>query len=142
DDDFSPGFRGELNLTPAGCQARGKCNLGEDIFFTDPWRAVWKAPARDASWTDDIESGTTDGASIPRRAGPLVGRPSDQDDPLAAVVHAHHCSRGNLVPSWRDTHRMLYDAMRALDAPLVKAKIMYSAVYLRGPKWVELVPGE
>src|SRR5690606_11635137 len=28
------------------------------------------------------------------------------------------------------------------NVPPVKAKIMYSAVYLGGPKWVELVPGQ
>jgi hypothetical protein len=37
---------------------------------------------------------------------------------------------------------MFYDALLALGVPMVKAKIMYAAVYLGGPKWTSLVLGE
>ena len=37
---------------------------------------------------------------------------------------------------------MFYDAMIDLGVETHKAKVMYYAVYLFGPKWVNLVPGE
>ena len=37
---------------------------------------------------------------------------------------------------------MFYEAMLALQASGLKAKVMYAAVYLGGPRWTHLVPGE
>lgn len=141
-DDVAMGFEGELELFPDGCREDGKCNLRSDVYFTDAWNVRWKVPARDTTWGDEIKSGTTDGASIPVWAQPLIGEPFDKEYLLAAALHDHYCYEENLVRGWRQTHRMFYDAMVTLGVPAFKAKLMYAAVYLGGPKWTELVPGE
>jgi len=46
------------------------------------------------------------------------------------------------VRGWRATHRVFYDALRALGVTASKAKLMYYAVYLGGPKWIEIIPGD
>ncbi|ESX02327.1 hypothetical protein X768_30620 [Mesorhizobium sp. LSJC265A00] len=136
------GFEGKLELFPEGCRDHGLCYLKNDIYFTDKSNVRWKAPARNAAWGAAVHSGSTDGASIPKWAQAVVGQPFDEQYLMAAALHDHYCYKENLVRPWRQTHRMFYDAMVALKVPAVKAKTMYAAVYLGGPKWVELVPGE
>ena len=123
-------FAGELVLEPEGCSASGTCKLKNDFRFTDGAAVVWAAAAGDE----------TDGASIPPLFQPLVGKPFEASFIKAAVIHDHYCKRR--VRSWRATHRVFYEGLVSQGVAKAKAKLMYYAVYLGGPKWVELVPGK
>lgn len=142
DDAVAPVIVGEMELYPDGCKAKGKCYLKNDITFTDPRGVRWRAGKWVEGSPETIETGTTDGASIPSWAQSIVGEPFKDEYLLAAVLHDHYCYKENHVRDWRETHRMFYDAMIALKVPDFKAKLMYAAVYLGGPKWTRLVPGE
>lgn len=103
------------------------------LSFTDGRNATWLAPS----------STLTDGASIPRIFIPIVGSPTDPAVINAAAVHDAHCGIGNEQGpefhsrTWEETHRMFYDALRVGGTPELKAKIMFAAVYLGGPRWDE-----
>ncbi|MER9503906.1 DUF1353 domain-containing protein [Mesorhizobium sp. M0579] len=135
-------FEGSLILLPKDCQKTDKriCRLGAPLRYTSPGgKLVWQAD----KWTDgNGESGTTDGASIPEWAQRIIGDPYDPSYLKAAIIHDHYCYLENHVRSWRDTDRMFYDALLDLHVAKAKAKIMYYAVYLGGPHWVDLVPGQ
>ena len=135
-------FEGNLVLLPPGCQHTPKhiCRLGEPLRYRSPdGKTVWQAD----KWEDgNLESGLTNGASIPIWAQPIIGKPYDESYLKAAVIHDHYCYEENRVRSWRDTHRMFYDALIDLNLNKTKAKIMYYAVYWGGPKWVKLAPGQ
>lgn len=135
-------FIGELVLFPEGCQSSpaGICKLGSELTYISSRNSlIWKTNA----WSSyEAQSGTTDGASIPKWAHWLIGRPYEGAYLKAAIIHDHYCYKENHVRSWRDTHLMFYDAMVDSGVPLTKAKVMYFAVYLAGPKWVRLVRGE
>ena len=139
---WSGKFKGELTLLPPGCKSSlaGICKLGSELTYESSRnKLVWKTNI----WTSDkAQSGTTDGASIPRWAQPIIGEPYNWKYLKAAVVHDHYCYEENQVRSWRDTHLMFYDAMIDLGVEYFRAKVMYFAVYFAGPKWVELVKGE
>ena len=141
-DASSAPIEGELDLYPEGCQYTDDeiCKLRSELTYTSPGNGlVWKTNV----WSsDDVKSGTTDGASIPKWARPIIGGPYDGHYLKAAIIHDHYCYNENHVRTWRDTHRMFYDAMRDSGVDAVKAKVMYFAVYFAGPKWVELVEGE
>jgi Protein of unknown function (DUF1353) len=122
-------FLGDLVLTPAGCESAGQCTLKNKLLFTDPTGIVWEAKA----------GLITDGASIPGIFQPFIGEPFDPAFIRAAVVHDHYCDRH--VRPWRQTHRVFYEGLVAQGVSSAKAKAMYFAVVLGGPKWVELIPG-
>lgn len=123
-------FIGQFELGPAGCEDTGKCTLTYDFKYRDPKGEEWQAAANN----------TTDGATIPDWAQPFIGRPFDKSYIKAAVIHDHYCVRH--VRTWRATHRVFYDALMESGLSVAKAKLMYYAVYLGGPKWVELIPGK
>lgn len=123
-------FEGDLRLMPPDCQATGACILENKLRFTDNARVVWEAKA----------GLKTDGASIPPFFQQLVGKPFNESFIKAAVIHDHYCDRR--VRPWRQTHRVFYEGLIDQGVPKVNAKIMYFAVYLGGPKWVELIPGK
>lgn len=122
-------FDGVLSLVPTGCQATGKCTLKNKLRFTDSAKVDWEAKA----------GLVTDGASIPTFFQPFVGQPFEDSFIKAAVIHDHYCDRH--VRPWRQTHRVFYEGLLDQGVPKAKAKVMYFAVYLGGPKWVELIPG-
>lgn len=124
------GFEGDLELTPEGCYRYGKCTLKNPLSFTDSKKLIWQANA----------GLLTDGASIPGVFQPFVGKPFDQSFIKAAVIHDHYCDRK--VRSWRQTHRVFYEGLIAEGVPESKAKTMYFAVLLGGPKWLKLLPGK
>ena len=139
---LSAPIAGDLDLYPEGCQSSpdGICKLGSELTYTS-WRNgyVWKTNA----WSSDkAQSGTTDGASIPGWLQPIIGDPYEAAYLKAAIIHDHYCFEENQVRTWRDTHLMFYDAMRDSGVSGTRAKVMYFAVYLAGPKWVRLVEGE
>lgn len=134
-------FAGDLKLLPVGCQQTDArtCRLGSLLTFKSSDGLVWQTDV----WKDgNGQSGTTDGASIPKWAQPVIGDAYDESFLKAAIVHDHYCYKENHVRSWRQTHRMFYDALIDLGISKIKAKTMYFAVYGFGPRWIDLVPGE
>ena len=141
---FCGEFTGDLVLYPKGCESTNAkiCKLGAMLTYKSSRGdkpLVWQTDV----WKDsEYESGTTDGASIPSWAQSLIGKPFDESYIKAAIVHDHYCYRENHVRTWQQTHLMFYDALIDLNISKVKAKTMYYAVYLGGPRWEEIVPGE
>ena len=123
-------FSGKFELAPPGCESTGQCMLTYDLLFKDPQGLEWQADAKNK----------TDGASIPTWAQPIVGKPFDSLFVKAAAIHDHYCDRH--VRTWRATHRVFYDALIGSGVDIAKAKVMYYAVYLGGPKWVKLIAGK
>ncbi len=83
----------------------------------------------------------TDGASIPGVFVPVIGNRLDSQHRDAAIVHDAYCSKDNegtelyQTEPWEDVHRMFYEALLVNGTNPIKAKIMYAAVYLGGPRW-------
>jgi Protein of unknown function (DUF1353) len=124
------GFSGSLVFTPKGCEKTGHCSLTYDLKYRDPNGIEWQADAKDK----------TDGASIPKWAQPIIGKPFDKRFTKAAAIHDHYCDRH--VRPWRQTHRVFYDALIDTGVSTAHAKIMYYGVYLGGPKWTTLIKGK
>jgi len=123
-------FEGDLVLEPVGCEETRKCTIKNSLRYTAPNNLVWEAK----------EGLVTDGASIPSWAQRFIGKPYDKSYIKAAVIHDHYCKRH--VRTWRSTHRVFYQMLRSSGVPVVKSKIMYYAVYIGGPKWINLVKPE
>ncbi|WP_371037280.1 MULTISPECIES: DUF1353 domain-containing protein [unclassified Rhodosalinus] len=107
--------------------------MAESLTFVDSGGKRWVAPR-----------GTlTDGASIPRVFVPIVGQPRSPEFVNAAAIHDAYCGIGNenlpqwRKDEWRSVHRMFYDALRASGTDEIRAKVMFAAVYLAGPRWGE-----
>lgn len=134
-------FTGELKLLPEGCQYTKdrKCQLGSMLTFKSPDGLVWQTDIWKAG---NLESGTTDGASIPKWAQPIIGDAYDPSFLKAAIIHDHYCYKENRVRPWLKTHRMFYYALIDLGIDKVKAKTMYFAVFTFGPHWRDVVDGE
>lgn len=105
--------------------------MANELQFVDSGKKTWIAP-----------KGTlTDGASIPKVFVPVVGSPTSREFVNAAAIHDAYCRVGNEdlaqyhSDTWQNVHRMFYDALRVGGTPPKKAKVMYSAVYLGGPRW-------
>lgn len=123
-------FEGALELVPPGCEQVGICKLKSPLRFTDAAKVVWEA-----------RSGLrTDGASIPGIFQPFTGSTFDPAFIKAAVIHDHYCDRQ--VRPWTQTHRVFYEGLVAGGVSPAKAKTMYFAVFLGGPKWITLIPGK
>jgi hypothetical protein len=120
----------KLNENPGDPSGRTK-KLGEDLYFVDPSKFVWKAGK------DDI----TDGASIPPLFQPIIGGAFEADFLPAAVIHDHYTNKDHRVRPWRDTARVFYQAMIVNGVNVIKAKTMYYAVYSFGPHWDVLIKG-
>ncbi len=101
------------------------------LKFVDADKNAWVAPK--GTWTD--------GASIPIIFVPLIGDPRSKEFLNAATVHDAYCAKRNEggpyyhTAPWQEVHRMFYDGLVASGTPLLKARIMYAAVYLGGPRW-------
>ena len=86
----------------------------------------------------------TDGATIPPIFVSIVGQPTSPEFVDAAAVHDAYAGVGNEgTPNyhnatWQDVHLMFYDALRVGGVPEIKAKIMFAAVWLGGPRWGEV----
>jgi hypothetical protein len=121
---------GTLLLKPDSCQSTNWCWSVNPLSFTDSHSNVWKTK----------DSLKTDGASIPKIFQGIVGKPFDTSYIKAAIIHDHYCDRH--VRPWRQTHRVFYEALISQKLPKTKAKLMYYAVFLGGPKWTALIPGK
>lgn len=105
--------------------------MAAPLDFVDGAASRWQAP----------EGTLTDGASIPPMFTRIVGNPTDGPFALAGAVHDAYCGIGNEsgpnyhARPWQQVHRMFYDALRVGGAPERKAKLMFAAVWLGGPRW-------
>lgn len=112
-------------------QPNGYYQLINEIGFVDSDGKSWLAP----------KLTFTDGASIPEIFIPLIGEPDEPSFINAAVLHDAYCGAGNEKSAqyhslpWEKVHRMFYDSLRVNGTPEIKAKIMFAAVYLGGPRW-------
>ncbi|MDA7427544.1 DUF1353 domain-containing protein [Primorskyibacter aestuariivivens] len=105
--------------------------LKGQLAFIDAEKNIWTAPPKTL----------TDGATIPRLFAPLIGDRQAREYVLAAALHDAYCGIGNdgletfHTRPWHDVHRMFYEALLVGGTPPHKAKIMFAAVYLGGPRW-------
>ena len=74
-----------------------------------------------------------DGASIPQPFWSIVGGPLEGKYRNASVIHDYYCDVR--TRTWQDVHHMFYAAMRANNVEEIKAKIMFAAVWYKGPRW-------
>lgn len=74
-----------------------------------------------------------DGASIPKIFSPLVGCRHDERYLKAALVHDKLCISREL--SWRRTHQIFKEILIECKVGKIRANLLYSAVFLGGPKW-------
>ncbi|MEC3862268.1 DUF1353 domain-containing protein [Mesobacterium sp. TK19101] len=101
------------------------------LEFIDARGTVWIAPPNTL----------TDGATIPPYFEPLVGDRQSREYLLAAALHDAYCGIGNdaletfQTRPWPEVHRMFYEALLVNGTTPAKAKIMFAAVYLGGPRW-------
>lgn len=102
-----------------------------ELDFVDAKARGWSAPRQTL----------TDGASIPPVFVPVIGNPRDPEFALAAAMHDAYCGIGNEAgtawhaATWQDVHRMFYDTLVAGGTQPARAKIMFAAVWLGGPRW-------
>jgi hypothetical protein len=99
-----------------------KVTLKEPFGYVDPAGTEWNVP----------EGYKTDGASVPAVLWALYP-PFTGSYRSAAVIHDYYCD--NKERSWEATHEAFYFAMRAADVTEKTAKLMYTGVYLFGPRW-------
>lgn len=124
-----------LQLQPDTVRIRGRLydfnRLAATLQFTDGVGQDWEAP----------ETTLTDGASIPPLFVPIIGFPREPEFEKAAALHDAYCGIGNEDgpvyhgKTWQEVHRLLYDALVADGTSTLKAKIMFAAVWLGGPRW-------
>lgn len=105
--------------------------VAEPLNFVDAKGNQWVAPARTL----------TDGASIPKIFTAIVGEPTSPEYVNAAAVHDAYCGVGNEKgpmfhrADWEDVHLMFYDGLIVGGTRPTRAKIMFAAVWLGGPRW-------
>jgi hypothetical protein len=100
-----------------------KVRLAAPFHFSGPTGVDWSVPA----------GVVVDGASIPQQFWSFIGGPFEGRYRNASIVHDYYCDVR--TRSWRDVHRVFYDAMIAGGVERTKAKIMYFAVWRFGPRW-------
>ncbi len=107
--------------------------VDEKLTFIDSAGLEWTAPR-----------GTlTDGASVPRLALWVTDGRFDSHFLKAAVIHDAYCQAENAgrCPEqyqsrpWKAVHRMFHEACLAGGTPQSRARIMFAAVWLGGPRW-------
>ncbi len=102
-----------------------------ELAFVDGGGRDWVAPT----------ATLTDGASIPPVFVPIVGSPRTREFANAAALHDAWCGIGNEdganyhKATWQEVHRMFYDTLVAGGTEPIKAKVMFAAVWLGGPRW-------
>jgi hypothetical protein len=99
-----------------------KVTLLEPFGYVDPAGLDWNVP----------DGYKTDGASVPALLWALYP-PFTGNYRSAAVIHDYYCE--SKQRSWEETHKVFYFAMRAADVTEKTAKLMYTGVYLFGPRW-------
>jgi hypothetical protein len=100
-----------------------KFRLLDDLAFVDDQGNAWIAPR--GSITDD--------ESLPRELHPLHGLPYIAEYRKAAVVHRYFSRAG--TESWKQVHRVLYQASIAEGVSAAQARSLYAAVYAAAWRW-------
>jgi len=118
-------YVGELILKPLSDGRRMK--LFQDFGFNDLRETNWNVPRH----------AIVDGASIPQSLWSIIGGPFEGKYRDASVIHDYFCDVR--TRPWRDVHRVFYEGMRASGVGETRAKIMYAAVYFKGPRWNDTV---
>jgi len=95
----------------------------ETVTYTDPFNRTWDAP----------EGWVVDGSSIPRVFWTIVASPYVGKHRNASVFHDVACDRKEAP--WQDVHTMYYNACRLGGVGNAKAKLMFAAVWMGGPRW-------
>jgi len=110
--------------------------LDEELVYIDAQELEWIAP-----------KGTlTDGASVPRLALWVTDGRFDAGFLKAAIIHDAYCQSENAdrCPAqfkkrpWKLVHRMFYEASVAGGTDQMRAKLMFAAVWLGGPRWNDI----
>ncbi len=109
---------GESTVDPTQLEVESK-----KFAFVDKRGVRWEAHPGDLAG----------GAHIPWYVKPILGGSYQEPYLRAAVLHDIYCR--SKVRSWQDTHNMFYWAMIVSGVNVVKARIMWSAVWVFGPKW-------
>ncbi|TWU55823.1 DUF1353 domain-containing protein [Rubripirellula reticaptiva] len=102
---------------------------GRDMVLRDTFRYVDSA---NREWTAPAGS-VVNGASIPAAFWSVIGGPFEGKYRNASVVHDVGCDE--MRQSWKDVHKMFYEACRCGGVDDSQAKMMYYAVYHFGPRW-------
>ena len=97
--------------------------LVEQFAYVDPRGRKWNAPA----------GSVVNGASIPQFAWSIIGGPFEGKYREASVIHDVACK--NKDRPWQDVHEAFYTAMLASGVEILRAKVIYAAVYHFGPRW-------
>lgn len=104
--------------------------LLEDFTYKDPSGNLWTVP-----------KGTiVNGASIPSLFWTTFGSPFVGDYRYASVVHDYFCDQETFP--WKNVHRIFYYGILATGVSQIKAKLMYTAVYVAGPRWASNEPSD
>lgn len=90
--------------------------------YVDPNGLHWDVPV----------GAMSDGASVPQIFWTLYP-PFTGQYRSGAMVHDYYCQVR--TRSWRDTHKVFYNAMLTAGVTERSAKVMYGAVYYFGPRW-------
>ena len=109
----------KLDILPDGRTMR----LLDDFVYIDKSGHVWKA----------TKDRIVDGASIPQIFWSVTGGPMAGKFRFASIVHDEYCELK--TEPWQKVHRMFYEACRCEGVPEEQAKILFLAVYHRGPRW-------
>lgn len=100
-----------------------KMQLLEPLCFVDANGKPWLANKGDV----------IDGASIPKFFWRFIGSPFVGNYRRPSVVHDVYCVSREMPH--KTVHKMFYEAMLTEGVPKIKAKAMYYAVRLGGPRW-------
>jgi len=100
-----------------------KMQLIKKFGYTDKAGKKWFIP----------EGWVIDGASIPKIFWDKMGSPYVGNYRRASVVHDYYCDIK--TRSWQEVHKMFYEASIAGGTTKTKAKIMYLAILMGGPRW-------
>ncbi len=120
---MDPHFIGHLRLEPSDSDPTQLAVASKHFSFFDENGVEWKAS------TGEL----TGGAHIPWYFKPIIGYSFQEPYLSAATLHNIYCR--NKTRSWRDTDAMFLSAMLVSGVNPVKARLMWSAVYVFGPHW-------
>lgn len=116
---------------------------GRPYAFQPTARSLEFFDGEGRGWT--APTGTlTDGASIPQIFVPIVGNPRSREFANAAAMHDAWCGIGNEdgavyhKATWQEVHRMFYDSLIVGGTDDIRAKVMFAAVWLGGPRWAPI----
>jgi len=115
-------FIGEV-ITKWLSGSRREMQLEEEFNFIDKNSRFWFAP----------KGAVVDGASIPKIFWLFIGSPFVGKYRRASVIHDVYCKTKSRPH--KEVHRMFYEGVRVDGVNIVKAKTMYWAIKLGGPKW-------